>query len=222
VADVFLSYSRADQERAAAMAGALEARGRSLWWDRRLAAGADYAAVIEQEINAARCVVVAWSKTARNSLWVRAEANAALDAGKVIQLTLDPVRPPLPFTMLHLLDFSAWRGQLDQQPWPELEAEIGRRAGETSEPEGRRPDPGGVPVIVEPGTPLGDFGRIALIGWVAAAAALLVGIAVLLAVRGAMGAETLAVVSFAALALALALVGLSAFLLARTLRASRR
>src|SRR5690349_589294 len=68
MADVFLSYARPDEGRAAIVAEGIEAGGRSLWWDRLLSAGDDYALTIENEIDAARCVVVAWSKAAHDSL----------------------------------------------------------------------------------------------------------------------------------------------------------
>ena len=111
MADVFLSYSRRDRTAVGAIAEALAAGGRSLWWDPALKSGEDYAEVIEREIGAARCCVVAWSASARDSLWVKAEANEALDAGKIVQLTIDGAKLPLPFTMLHYLDFSRWPGR---------------------------------------------------------------------------------------------------------------
>ena len=110
MAEVFVSYSRANRDRIDGLSDALETSGYSVWWDRSLTAGADYAMVIEEQIDAAPCVVVAWSQTARQSLWVRAEANEALDAGKLVQINLDNARLPLPFTMLHFLDFSGWSG----------------------------------------------------------------------------------------------------------------
>ena len=61
MADVFISSSRANRDRAAAVASALEQDGRSVG-----------------EFAGAASVVVAWSKAARDSLWVRAEANEAL------------------------------------------------------------------------------------------------------------------------------------------------
>ena len=40
MAEIFLSYSRANEAQARTVADGIEAEGRSLWWDRRLAAGA--------------------------------------------------------------------------------------------------------------------------------------------------------------------------------------
>src|SRR5690349_25056941 len=117
MADIFLSYARATEPKVAEIGGALESSGYSLWWDKALNASDDYAMVIEAELDAAACVVVAWSAPARRSLWVRAEANEALDAGKLVQINLDGTRLPLPFAVLHFLDFSRWRGERQGLPW---------------------------------------------------------------------------------------------------------
>ena len=223
MADVFLSYARANQARAAAVAEGLEAGGRSLWWDRYLSGGDDYAMVIEREIDAARCVIVAWSKAAHDSLWVRAEANAALDAGKLVQLNFDGGRLPLPFTMIHFLDFQSWDGAREQVPWPELETRIdGRMRGEALPLAGARPETGGIEIVQAPESRLQGFGRVAILGWAGLAATLLVALCVLLAVRNLLTAAALGLISVVALAVSLALLGLSAFVLGRTLQASRR
>ena len=125
MADVFLSYARATEPRIAEIGGALEGSGYSLWWDKALNASDDYAMVIEAELDAAACVVVAWSAPARRSLWVRAEANEALDSGKLVQINLDGTSLPLPFNVLHFLDFSRWRGERQGLPWSEFDARVG-------------------------------------------------------------------------------------------------
>jgi hypothetical protein len=223
MADIFLSYAHADREQAAAVAQALEAGGRSLWWDRRLGAGEDYGQMIEREIDAARCVVVNWSKTARDSLWVRAEANAALDQDKLLQLNLDGGRLPLPFTMLHALDFSIWSGRREHQPWPELETRVEQQLhGSGVATAGLRPETGDVPLVLPTERTLQGFETVAMIGWTAIAAAFLVGIMVLLAIREQVTAQALGFISIVALAVAIALLGVSGVLLVRTQRASRR
>ena len=58
MADIFLSYASEDLERAKLLAPVLEARGWSVWWDRRIPPGKAFAQVIEQ---AARGVVLLWS-----------------------------------------------------------------------------------------------------------------------------------------------------------------
>ena len=223
MADCFLSYARPDQGRATTVAEGIEASGRSLWWDQRLTAGDDYGLVIEREIDAARCVVVAWSKAAHDSLWVRAEANAALDAGKLVQLSFDGARLPLPFTMINFLDFRAWGGSRDQVPWPELQGRLDARVrGDALAPMEPAIEAGGVEIVQRREDRLQGFGRIAILGWAGLAATLLVALCVLLAVRNLLSAAALGLISVVALAVSLALLGISAFVLGRTMQASRR
>lgn len=120
MAQIFLSYSHQNAAKADLIVEALTADGYSLWWDRKLRAADDYTRDIEAQLNDAKCVVVVWSAAARNSLWVRAEANAALQDNKLIQVTVDNAKPPLPFTMLHLPDLSHWQGEPMHPEWREV------------------------------------------------------------------------------------------------------
>lgn len=64
MADMFVSYSRVDRDRITGVSDAIEESGHSVWWDRTLAPGDDYAVLIEKENDAARRGIVAWSQTA--------------------------------------------------------------------------------------------------------------------------------------------------------------
>jgi hypothetical protein len=125
LAQVFLSYAHQNRARVAEIASALEGEGFSLWWDRALRPGDDFSLDIEHALDEAKCVVVVWSPAARDSLWVRAEASAALEKDKLVQVAAETVRPPLPFTMLHLLDLSDWNGDRTGAAWRELGDSIG-------------------------------------------------------------------------------------------------
>jgi len=217
MADIFLSYARATEPRIAQIGGALESSGYSLWWDRALTASDDYAMVIEEELDAAACVVVAWSAPARRSLWVRAEANEALDAGKLVQINLDGTRLPLPFNVLHFLDFSRWRGERQGLPWSDFDARVGAQC---------RGEPMADTITFAPALPRGPalqgFGRIAWIGWAAILLAALVAIAVAAVAAGGMAPATFSAVALAGLGLAAILLALAAFVLIRISLASRR
>lgn len=217
MADVFLSYARADEAPAAAIAQAVEAVGRSVL-DRRVAGGEDYAASIARELDAAGAVVVAWSRTARESLWVRAEANAALDRGKLVQLNLDGAALPLPFSMLHFLDLRTWSGARDQMPWPQ----VAERLQALDHVDGRHGEAGGIPFVPAAERALQGLGQYAILGWTAIAAALLTGIFTVAAARGNVGGDVLGVVSLVMLVLSVGLLGLAAFVFGRISQASRR
>jgi len=213
MADVFLSYGRSTRPRVEQISDAMEAGGYSLWWDKALNASDDYAMVIEEQIDAARCVVVAWSSQARQSLWVRAEANEALDKGKLVQINLDACRLPLPFTMLHFLDFRPWRGEREGSPWAEFDGRVGGMLrGEAFDDA----------AIAQPGPALQGFGKMALLGWAAIALAALTALAVALVATGQLAPATFSALTLAALALAAILMALAAFVLIRVSLASRR
>src|SRR5437762_202006 len=109
MADVFLSYARDDQDRARAIAGALEARGWSVFWDRKLLSGQEFRTVLERELHDARCVVVLWSGRAIASQFVRDEASEALN-GRLVPVLIEPVQVPLGFREIQYADLSAWDG----------------------------------------------------------------------------------------------------------------
>jgi hypothetical protein len=126
MADLFVSYSHRDMDRVSQIAVGLKANGHAVWWDQRLTANQDFGLEIEAALRTSDCAVVAWSTVARDSLWVRAEASEALEARKLVQLSLDGARPPLPFTMIKFLDFSRWRGGSGELEWQGLEHSVAR------------------------------------------------------------------------------------------------
>jgi TolB-like protein len=113
MADIFISYARGDRERAAQLAAALEGAGYSVWWDRHIVGGAEFSADIERELKAARAVIVAWSKDAISSHWVKDEATAAREAGKLVPISLDGIEPPMGFRQLHTIAFADWTGDIE-------------------------------------------------------------------------------------------------------------
>lgn len=129
MADVFISYAHKDRESVDDIANGLNASGHSLWWDPALKAGDNYAQKIEKEIASAKGVVVCWSKHARDSLWVRAEATEALDFDKLVQLKLDDSRLPLPFNIIQMVSFANWDGSRNAAEWRTLDREIGAKTG---------------------------------------------------------------------------------------------
>ena len=114
MADIFLSYAREDRDRAEKLAHALESRGWSVWWDRRIQAGHSFAEVIETQLEAARCVVVLWTEHSINSNWVQNEASEGDHRTVLIPVRLDDVRIPLGFRHLQTADLLDWDG--DQTP----------------------------------------------------------------------------------------------------------
>lgn len=107
---VFLSYSRADLNRARPVIVLLEAAGFDLWWDDRLEGGENYLATTEDRLESADCVAVLWPQTSNASHWVRDKAQRERERGCLVPLSLDGTMAPLGFRQFQLLDISGWSG----------------------------------------------------------------------------------------------------------------
>ena len=113
MSDIFLSYAREDALIAQRLASALEDEGWSVWWDRRIPAGKTFDEVIEEQVAAARCVVVLWSKTSLKSKWVKIEARAGWGRGILIPAALikDMDLLPLGFRFEQTASLVGWSGE---------------------------------------------------------------------------------------------------------------
>src|SRR5262245_8987045 len=127
MADIFISYAREDREAVEKLARLLEASGKSCWWDRQLAAGARYVEQTEAELNAAKSVLVVWSRHSIGSHWVADEAGVGRDTGRLAPISLDGSAPPLGFRQFQVIDFSQWKGGVDE-PVQDLLAALGSSA----------------------------------------------------------------------------------------------
>jgi adenylate cyclase len=120
LADVFISYARADEAVARRVAKALTSAGLDVWWDADLPAHRAYSEIIERNLAEAKAVVVLWSKAAAASQWVRAEADFARNAGKLVQAQLDAALPPMPFNQIQCANLKGWRGASAHAGWTKL------------------------------------------------------------------------------------------------------
>ena len=93
------------------MALALEKAGQTVWWDSHVRGGAEFSRVIEDALAGADVVVVLWSQSSVVSPWVRDEAAAGRDRGRLVPLSLDGTDPPLGFRQFHTIDLSRWTGR---------------------------------------------------------------------------------------------------------------
>lgn len=109
---VFLSYKREDEPRAARVARALERQGLAVWWDRQLPAGESWHSRIEAALEAAPCVVVLWSEgsVGPQGGYVRDEARRAHARGVLVPVLIDRVAPPLGLGEVQAVDLVRWGG----------------------------------------------------------------------------------------------------------------
>jgi hypothetical protein len=115
MSDIFLSYKSEDKERAQIIAEALELKGYSVWWDRIIPPGRRFSQVIQEELDAAKCVVVLWSKESVKSEWVETEASEGNRRRILIPVMIDDVLPPLAFRMIEAAKLMDWDGTSDHE-----------------------------------------------------------------------------------------------------------
>lgn len=111
-AEVFVSYKSEDRARLQPLVSALEAEGFSVWWDAHIGGGTNWQKDIEQHLDAARCVIVAWTKRSvgDDGHFVRDEARRAQRRGAYLPVCLDAVEPPLGFGEIQALPLIRWKG----------------------------------------------------------------------------------------------------------------
>lgn len=124
MAEIFVSYATEDKDRAEALARVLEEQGWSVWWDRRIPPGRDYAEVIESALSAAKCVVVLWTRNSVVSRWVRNEAAEGAERDVLVPALLDDVEIPFEFRRLQAARLIGWRGGARPPEMAELLASI--------------------------------------------------------------------------------------------------
>ena len=152
MAKVFLSYDREDASRAQAIAAALEDAGHDVWGDRHIRGGSQFSKEIEEELAKADAVVVLWSVHSVDSAWVRDEAAAGRDSGRLVPARIDKTPPPLGFRQFQSIDLSQWskRARSLGELWPARSPEAaarrkekpaaGTQAARSHQGKGRRPD----------------------------------------------------------------------------------
>ncbi|HJR14023.1 MAG TPA: TIR domain-containing protein [Rhodanobacteraceae bacterium] len=109
MADVFVSYARADKTRVAPLVAAIEAKGWSVWWDPEITPGQEFDDQIEAEIDAAKAVLVVWTPTSVASRWVRGEAREAAERGILVPVRFEQARLPMDVRAIHTTDLDEWK-----------------------------------------------------------------------------------------------------------------
>ena len=134
MADIFVSYAREDRERVRPLVDALEKSGWDVWWDPEMVPGPSFDDRIQQAIDAARCVIVVWSRHSIRSDWVKQEADEGRRRNILVPVRMDDVQVPLGFRLHHCADLT---GRLNAQG-AEFDALL-RGIREVLAPEGRQP-----------------------------------------------------------------------------------
>ncbi|HEY1562410.1 MAG TPA: TIR domain-containing protein [Caulobacteraceae bacterium] len=131
MADLFVSYARADRERVAPLVTALEAEGWSVWWDPEISAGQEFDRLISEQLESARAVVVAWTPTSVVSRWVRGEARVAADRGILAPVRFENAQLPIDLRAIHTTDLDGWSKDGDDPSFRDLVRAIRSLLNET-------------------------------------------------------------------------------------------
>ena len=108
MADVFVSYARADKARVAPLVAAIESKGWTVWWDPEINPGQEFDDQIDAEIDAAKAVLVVWTPTSVVSRWVRGEAREAAECGILVPVRFEKARLPMDVRAIHTTDLDGW------------------------------------------------------------------------------------------------------------------
>jgi hypothetical protein len=120
MADIFISYARADRARAEKLAHVLGQHGWSVWWDRFIPPGKTFDEVIEEALSSARCVIVLWSHDSVKSEWVKTEASDAAQRRILVPILADEVTIPLEFRRIQTARLIDWDNLPANRGWDEL------------------------------------------------------------------------------------------------------
>jgi len=111
-ADIFVSYKAEDRPRVQPLVDALEAEGFLVWWDAHIGGGTNWRRDIEEHLDTAKCVLVAWTKRSvgPEGEFVRDEAGQARRRGTYLPVRFDAVDLPLGFREVQAISLKGWRG----------------------------------------------------------------------------------------------------------------
>ena len=124
MSEIFISYARSTAGVAQQITEALRGLGYRVWRDDELPAHRSYAEVIEEHLDAAKAVVVVWSAEAVKSEWVQSEADRARTERKLVQLSVDGARLPMPFDRIQCADLGGWSGDAGAPGWRKVASSI--------------------------------------------------------------------------------------------------
>ena len=126
MADIFVSYARADRARVAPLVAAIEARGWSVWWDPDISPGQEFDLQIVAELKVASAVLVVWTPRSVQSRWVRGEARDGAERGILVPVRFDAAELPIDVRTLHTTDLDNWNGDSGSPLFEEVLRALGR------------------------------------------------------------------------------------------------
>ena len=109
MSDVFLSYARADEDRAEIFREILEAEGWDVWWDREIRLGESWNDALEAALASSKVVVVLWTESSVTRDFVMREASYAAKHEKLIGVRLEPCEVDRDLAQLEMAELDGWQ-----------------------------------------------------------------------------------------------------------------
>ena len=135
MSDIFLSYASEDREDVRILAEALSQMGWSVSWSRIVPNEKTWEAVLEEELAAARGLLVVWSAKSIKRKWVIDEVDQGIRRRvPIFQVLIDRVSPPLPFRSQQSVNLSAWDGGTNSFAFQSLVRQIRKTLGQPTMP----------------------------------------------------------------------------------------
>jgi len=120
MSDIFISYNNKDKAKAMLFATLLAQRGWSVFWDKNIPPGKTFDEYIGEQLDAAKCVIVLWSKTSVSSNWVKEEAQRGAARKVLVPVFIDQVAPPLGFGHIEAAELIDWDGDTSEVEFQNL------------------------------------------------------------------------------------------------------
>src|SRR5579863_1882601 len=133
MADLFVSYARADRARVAPLVAALEAEGWSVWWDPEITPGEEFDRLITDELAKAKAVIVVWTPTSVNSRWVRGEAREGAERGVLAPVRFETANLPIDLRAVHTIDLDGWGEDRNSREFIQLARALRRLTSEKAD-----------------------------------------------------------------------------------------
>ncbi len=111
--DIFISYSRRDQQTAERLQEVLDQEGWEVWWDQEIRVGRRWNKALTEALNRSKAIVILWSKNSVESEWVVREAQHAYDHNKLFSVILEQCDIPEPFQEIQWVELQDWTGGAD-------------------------------------------------------------------------------------------------------------
>jgi hypothetical protein len=137
MSDIFISYSSKDKGKAELFARTFERESMSVFWDKTIPPGKTFDQYINEQLEAAKCIVVLWSQWSIHSDWVKEEAQRGVQRKILVPVFIDKVAPPLGFGRIETAELFDWEGDTAEGEFQNLLQAIEVLIGRRTEDEGR-------------------------------------------------------------------------------------